>query len=115
MNVTRRKLLAYTAAGIPLAMAGARAHAQAPTALKISHQFPGRDRRPGDFRDRLCRKFAAECEKRTQGALKFEIYPGSSLMKINSQFAAHAQGRARHVAGAAVVRGRRSPGSSTSA
>jgi TRAP-type C4-dicarboxylate transport system substrate-binding protein len=62
------------------------------TALKISHQFPGGTIKEGDFRDRLVRNFAAEVEKRSKGALKFEIYPGSSLMKTNSQFSAMRKG-----------------------
>ena len=66
---------------------------QAQTAtLKISHQFPGGTLTEGDFRDRLVRKFAAEVEKRTKGALKFEIYPGSSLMKTNAQFSSMRKG-----------------------
>jgi len=56
--------------------------------LKISHQFPGGSIDKGDFRDRLARKFAQDVEKRTAGALKFEIYPGSSLMKTVAQFSA---------------------------
>ena len=60
--------------------------------LKISHQFPGGTVNEGDFRDRLCRMFAAEAEKRSKGSLKFEIYPGSSLMKTNSQFSAMRKG-----------------------
>ena len=32
--------------------------------LKISHQFPGGTITEGDFRDRLCRMFAAEVERR---------------------------------------------------
>jgi TRAP-type C4-dicarboxylate transport system substrate-binding protein len=36
--------------------------------------------------------FAAEVEKRTKGGLKFEIYPGASLMKTNSQFSAMRKG-----------------------
>ncbi|GAC1411711.1 MAG: TRAP transporter substrate-binding protein DctP [Burkholderiaceae bacterium] len=55
------------------------------TTLKISHQFPGGTLTEGDFRDRLTRMFAQEVEKRTKGGLKFEIYPGASLMKINAQ------------------------------
>ena len=55
------------------------------TTLKISHQFPGGTLTEGDFRDRLTRMFAQEVEKRSKGALKFEIYPGASLMKINAQ------------------------------
>lgn len=61
-------------------------------ALKISHQFPGGSISEGDFRDRLTRMFAAEVSKRTNGSLKFEIYPGSSLMKTNSQFSALRKG-----------------------
>jgi TRAP-type C4-dicarboxylate transport system substrate-binding protein len=62
------------------------------TTIKISHQFPGGSADKGDFRDRLVRKFAAEVEKRTKGTLKFEIYPGSSLMKTNAQFSAMRKG-----------------------
>lgn len=68
------------------------AFAQGATTLKISHQFPGGTVAEGDFRDRLCRMFAAEVEKRSKGSLKFEIYPGSSLMKTNSQFSAMRKG-----------------------
>ncbi|MFZ6654343.1 TRAP transporter substrate-binding protein DctP [Undibacterium sp. TJN19] len=60
--------------------------------LKISHQFPGGTLEDGDFRDRLCRMFAAEVQKRTNGGLKFEIYPGSSLMKTNAQFSSMRKG-----------------------
>src|SRR5579883_725481 len=66
--------------------------AQTSRTLKISHKFPGGSIDQGDFRDRLCRKFAAEVESRTKGALKFEIYPGSSLMKTNAQFSALRKG-----------------------
>ena len=62
------------------------------TALKISHQFPGGTLTEGDFRDRLCRQFSAEVEKRSKGSLKFEIYPGSSLMKTNAQFSSMRKG-----------------------
>ncbi|WP_426112595.1 TRAP transporter substrate-binding protein DctP [Massilia sp. PWRC2] len=68
------------------------AFAQAPTTLKISHQFPGGTVAEGDFRDRLCQMFAAEVEKRSKGALKFEIYAGSSLMKTNAQFSSMRKG-----------------------
>jgi TRAP-type C4-dicarboxylate transport system substrate-binding protein len=60
--------------------------------IKISHQFPGGSIDAGDFRDRLTRKFAAEVEKRTQGSLRFEVYPGSSLMKTVAQFSAMRKG-----------------------
>ena len=62
------------------------------SALKISHQFPGGTLTEGDFRDRLVRRFAAEVEKRSKGAVKFEIYPGSSLMKTNAQFSSMRKG-----------------------
>jgi TRAP-type C4-dicarboxylate transport system substrate-binding protein len=61
-------------------------------ALKISHQFPGGTITEGDFRDRLTRVFAQEVSKRTNGSLKFEIYPGSSLVKTNAQFSALRKG-----------------------
>jgi len=92
MNVTRRRIVAGALATIPAALAGTRAHAQAPTTLKISHQFPGGTADSGDFRDRLVRKFAADVEKKTNGGLKFEIYPNSSLVKVNSQFSAMRKG-----------------------
>ena len=60
--------------------------------LKISHQFPGGTISEGDFRDRMTRMFAAEVEKRSKGGMKFEIYPGSSLMKTNAQFSAMRKG-----------------------
>src|SRR5580765_7303478 len=92
MNVSRRRLIAGAIATVPVALAGSRAFAQSPTVLKISHQFPGGTIDSGDFRDRLVRKFAADVEKRTNGALKFEIYPNSSLVKVNSQFSALRKG-----------------------
>ncbi|HWJ96317.1 MAG TPA: TRAP transporter substrate-binding protein DctP, partial [Telluria sp.] len=60
--------------------------------LKISHQFPGGSIAEGDFRDRLCRMFAAEVEKRTRGAVKFSIYANASLVKTNDQFSALGKG-----------------------
>src|SRR5215472_5311597 len=60
--------------------------------LKISHQFPGGTIDERDFRDRLCRKFGAELEKRTGGALNVQVYPNSSLMKTVAQFSALRKG-----------------------
>jgi len=85
---TRRQILASSLAAMPLALFGRHALAQASTTLKISHQFPGGTIDAGDFRDRLCRKFALDVETRTKGALKFQIYPNSSLMKTVAQFSA---------------------------
>jgi len=92
MNVTRRRIVAGALATVPAALIGTRARAQSPTTLKISHQFPGGTIEQGDFRDRLVRKFAADVEKKTNGGLKFEIYPNSSLVKVNSQFSAMRKG-----------------------
>jgi TRAP-type C4-dicarboxylate transport system substrate-binding protein len=86
----RRTVMGVLALGISMA-AAAPAWAQT-TVIKISHQFPGGTIDKGDFRDRLVRKFAAEVEKRSKGSLKFEIYPGSSLMKTNAQFSAMRKG-----------------------
>ncbi|HEX7156838.1 MAG TPA: TRAP transporter substrate-binding protein DctP [Burkholderiaceae bacterium] len=68
------------------------ARAAEPRTLKISHQFPGGTIDEGDFRDRLCLKFAAELEKRSGGALKGVVYPNSSLMKTNAQFSSMRKG-----------------------
>ncbi|MFG1396725.1 TRAP transporter substrate-binding protein DctP [Roseixanthobacter pseudopolyaromaticivorans] len=88
--ITRRHLLAGAiAAPAILKLTGP---ARAATTLKISHQFPSSGGDEGDFRDRLVRKFAEEVEKRSNGELKFELYPGSSLMKTNAQFSALRKG-----------------------
>src|SRR5512141_1858228 len=92
MDFHRRRIVVGAAAAVPLALAGSRALAQAPTTLKISHQFPGGTIDQGDFRDRLCRQFAQEVGKRTNGALKFDIYPNSSLVKTVPQFSALRRG-----------------------
>jgi len=90
----RRRVLAASVAGLSLAALGrtGAAFGQASTTLKISHQFPGGTATDGDFRDQLVRRFAAGVEKRTNGALKFDIYPNSSLVKVNSQFSALRRG-----------------------
>ena len=90
MSMTRRDCLGALAA-TGLATLGTNARAQAGT-LKISHQFPGGTATEGDFRDRLCRRFAADIEKRSNGALKAAVYPGSSLMKTVAQFSALRKG-----------------------
>jgi TRAP-type transport system periplasmic protein len=90
MAISRRALV-QAAAATAISPLAARALAQDGT-LKISHQFPGGTLTEGDFRDRLCRRFAADVEKRSNGALKAAVYPGSSLMKTNSQFSALRKG-----------------------
>jgi TRAP-type C4-dicarboxylate transport system substrate-binding protein len=86
MSISRRSALGALLAA-PAILRTGQAFAAART-LKISHQFPGGTADEGDFRDRLVRRFAAEVTKRTNGELKFEIYPGSSLMKTVAQFSA---------------------------
>ena len=76
---------------VTLGLGSAPVLAQAKT-LKISHQFPGGTIDEGDFRDRLVRKFAAEVEKKSNGTLKFEIYPAASLMKAVPQYKALSTG-----------------------
>jgi TRAP-type C4-dicarboxylate transport system substrate-binding protein len=92
VTLIRRRLLA-TVAGASLAAPwiARPAHAEAKK-LKISHQFPGGTIDSGDFRDRLCRRFAAEIEKRTNGALVGEVYPNSSLVKTVAQYSALRRG-----------------------
>ena len=92
MNKTCRTLLVSLAAVSALALTGPFASAADPVKLKISHQFPGGTIDKGDFRDRLVRKFAQEVEKRTNGQLKFEIYPGGSLVKATQQLDALSTG-----------------------
>jgi TRAP-type transport system periplasmic protein len=90
-----RRTLLRAAGSISLgaALGGMRPAMSATTvSLKISHQFPGGTATEGDFRDRLCRRFALDVERRTKGALTFEIYPNSSLMKTNAQFSALRKG-----------------------
>ena len=90
MAMTRREWVRGVAAAGMAPMAGG-AWAQAGT-LKISHQFPSGTATEGDFRDRLCRRFAADIEKKSNGALKAAVYPGSSLMKTIPQFSALRKG-----------------------
>src|SRR3954470_6382901 len=90
MTITRRDFVAAAGAGALAGMSGT-ALAQG-RALKISHQFPGGAGTDTDFRDRLCRRFAEQVEKKTGGALKAAVYPGSSLMKVNAQFSALRKG-----------------------
>jgi TRAP-type C4-dicarboxylate transport system substrate-binding protein len=92
MSLSRRTVIAGALAAPAILAGGRSGHAVAPLRLKISHQFPGGTADEGDFRDRLCRHFASEVEKRTNGALAFDIYPGSSLIKTNAQFSALRKG-----------------------
>ncbi len=90
MNTTRRTLIGGLAAAPSLLLPARFAHAAEP--LKLSHQFPGGSEKDGDFRHRLSERFAKELERRSNGALKVNVYPGSSLMKVNAQFSAVRKG-----------------------
>ncbi len=93
-SITRRSALragATAAAALALPAHIGRSQAAART-IKISHQFPGGTIEQGDFRDRLVRIFAQKVESATKGALKFEIYANSSLMKTNAQYSAMRKG-----------------------
>src|SRR5258708_10292567 len=85
--LTRRHVIA-SALAAPAILHFGTGTAHAATTLKISHQFPGGTIDKGDFRDRLCRVFAAEIAKRSGGALASETYPHSSLIKTNTQLSA---------------------------
>jgi len=90
MLVNRRNVIAGALAA-PAVISFSRLGFAAQT-LKISHQFPGGTIDQGDFRDRLCRRFAAELTKRAGGALDVQVYPNSSLMKTVAQFSALRKG-----------------------
>lgn len=90
MTITRRHALAGVLAAP--ALVSFSSLGSAAQTLKISHQFPGSSGDKGDFRDRLCRQFASELEKRTKGALVGQVYPNSSLMKTVAQFSALRKG-----------------------
>jgi TRAP-type C4-dicarboxylate transport system substrate-binding protein len=90
MTTTRRTFVTGLAAAPSLMLPSRFAFGAEP--LKISHQFPGGSDKDGDFRHRLSLKFAAELDKRSNGALKVNVYPGSSLMKVNAQFSALRKG-----------------------
>jgi TRAP-type C4-dicarboxylate transport system substrate-binding protein len=92
MLISRRHIL-LGAIAAPAVIAAARLGSAAPAQmLKISHQFPGGTIDEGDFRDRICLKFAAELEKRSGGAIGAQVYPNSSLMKTIPQFSAVRKG-----------------------
>jgi TRAP-type C4-dicarboxylate transport system substrate-binding protein len=92
MTISRRNVLSGALAA-PAVIASVRLGSLAAAqTLKISHQFPGGTIDEGDYRDRLCRRFAAELEKRTDGAVTAQVYPNSSLMKTVAQFSAIRKG-----------------------
>src|SRR5262249_11012975 len=92
MTLSRRHVLVGALAA-PAVIAQARLGSAAPAkVLKIYHQFPGGTIDQGAVGDRLCRKFAADLEAKTTGALGAQVYPNSSLMKTVAQFSALRKG-----------------------
>lgn len=92
MAFSRSCIALLVVIALSLIMPGTSSFAADPITLKISHQFPGGTITEGDFRDRLCRKFADEFEKRTKGSIKGSVYASSSLMKTNAQLNAVRKG-----------------------
>ncbi len=90
MQTTRRNIIAGSLA-MPAVIAMSRLGFAAQT-LKISHQFPGGTIDKGDFRDRLCQRFAADLKKSSGGAIDAQVYANSSLMKTFAQFSAVRKG-----------------------
>jgi TRAP-type C4-dicarboxylate transport system substrate-binding protein len=89
--LTRRHAI-VTALAAPAILRFGTGTARAATTLKISHQFPGGSIDKGDFRDRLCRMFAAEVARRSGGEIAAEVYPDSALVKTTAQFQAMRKG-----------------------
>ena len=85
-GIVARRTILRSALAAPFMLPFGINRAKAATVLKLSHQFPGSNGDQGDFRDRMCRRFAAEVNARTKGAVEIQVYPGSSLMKTNAQF-----------------------------
>ncbi|GAC1337990.1 MAG: TRAP transporter substrate-binding protein DctP [Acetobacteraceae bacterium] len=85
LSVSRRAALRALSLA-PLALPALIGRAQAaPRKLRISHQFPASSGDTGDFRDRMCRRFAELVTRATGGELEFEVYPNASLMKTFAQ------------------------------
>ena len=83
-TLTRRAALAAPFAALAAPSLIGRAQA-APRTLKIAHQFPASSGDTGDFRDRMCHRFADLVSQRTNGSLQFEVYANASLMKTFAQ------------------------------
>ncbi len=84
MTITRRSSLALGLGVLAMPAIVGRAQAAA-RMLRISHQFPASSGDIGDFRDRMCHRFAKLVAERTGGELQFEVYANASLMKTFAQ------------------------------
>jgi TRAP-type C4-dicarboxylate transport system substrate-binding protein len=91
MTMTRRHMLAGAVA-VPTVVASARLGSAAPArTLKLAHPFRGGGERD-DLRDRLCRSFAAELEKRTDGEIAVQVTNDPELRDSVGQFTALRKG-----------------------
>ncbi len=60
--------------------------------LRLSHQWPEASGNDGDFRSLIAQKFADGVEKKTNGSVKVQIYPNSSLAEATEQYDVMQQG-----------------------
>ena len=107
MAMNRRQMLVGAVCAPAVIAATQLGSAAAAQTLKISHQFPGGTIEEGDFRDRLCRSFAAELEKRTNGAVTGQVYPEFFADEDRGAVLGRAQRRARSQPLSDLLRGRR--------
>jgi TRAP-type C4-dicarboxylate transport system substrate-binding protein len=92
MTVNRRLVLAGALAA-PGVIASARWAAAAPArTLKLAHPFRTSTDDGGDLRDRLCRKFAAELESRSNGEIAVQVSSDAVQRDTLGQFAALRKG-----------------------
>jgi TRAP-type C4-dicarboxylate transport system substrate-binding protein len=60
--------------------------------LRLSHQWPDASGEEGDFRSQIAQKFADGIEEKTDGQVKVDVFPNSSLVKSTEQYDAMMQG-----------------------
>ncbi len=60
--------------------------------LRLSHQWPAASGEDGDFRSVIAQKFADGVEEATDGSVKVQIYPNSSLAEATEQYDVMQQG-----------------------
>jgi TRAP-type C4-dicarboxylate transport system substrate-binding protein len=60
--------------------------------LRLSHQWPEANGEEGDFRSLVAQKFADGVAEATDGSLKVQIYPNSSLAEATEQYDVMQQG-----------------------
>lgn len=62
------------------------------TQLRLSHQWPRANDENGDFRSLIAQKFAQEVSQRTNGDVRIQVFPNSSLVEAETQYRAISQG-----------------------